>query len=354
MNLIRKTLFAFCPLALFAADELIVENGLSPREFYDGKKPVQFTLKLDAPADAAKLLYVSSKNFNYEINGEKALKLKPSPDRKTFTGEIPVVQRYWNPFVWRFWRYSDGRMQVIPVITRAGKEIRLPKKPIAQNIRFTRDLMLAGNALPGGGIFDTGLTTDGNNSMAYVQRMHFNPDKGSAEMWLFLPLQLNRKSGIVFFLQAEDGSPWSYHQLSIPANTRKLEYMVYRKEKSSRITMRENIMEEDFVHVKVCWDISANRMELFVNGKSAGTAPYTLPYGGRKSSISFGGRIHYSKNGLMLIGCGQMALDEFRITDNPVFGKVPDQPFDNDESTYLLLHFDEKNFSEDSCTRKRP
>lgn len=350
MSLSNKIFIGLFPFVLLGADELKIETTMAPREIYNGSQPLKFTLTLDQPADSAKLIYFTPRNVYFQINGENTLSLKPSADKKVFTGELTNIKNYFHPQLNRNGKYGKERISVIPAVTRDAKEIRLKAEPFPRPFAFPHDLMITGNALPSTGKFDTGINFDGKTAMAAIRKIDFDPEKGSVEMWVFLPLVIQPKSGIVFYLECADGSPWSYHCLSIPAKSRKLDYLVYyhKERKISRIRTEE-ITNDDFIHVKTVWDIHKKKLELFLNGKSAGTIPYTVPSGGKKSMIFFGGRIHNTKEGPVIIGNSQMVLDEFRVTNNPKFDKVPENPYIDDPGTFLLLHFNEKDFIKDSC-----
>ena len=240
-------------------------------------------------------------------------------------------------------------MQFIPVVTRQGKEIRLANTSLPYRFRLNHDLMLQGKLPLGSGKFDTGLHFDGKTAMAGMRRLKFDPEKGSVDLWIFMPLVLQSQTGIVFFIQCEDDTPWSYHQLSIPARSRKLEYVTYRhKERKNNLIRSKDIESDDFIFVQCTWDAAANKMELFIDGKSVGTSSY-MPAGGKMSSLTLGGRLHFSPKGPVSLALNQMVLDEFHVTCNPKKLPVPDKPHEKTADASVLFHFDEKTLTENIC-----
>lgn len=349
MNYATLILTGLFPMLLLSADTLEVRLAPGSKAPYTGKQPLEFTLKLDQAADAAKLLYLTPKKYYFQINGSSALPLVPSPDKRTFTGRLPEIRTFFNWIIYAAWNNTPDKMQFVPVITRQGKEIRLKSASLPCKFRLDHDLMLQGNLPLGTGKFDTGLHFDGKTALAGMKRFRFDPQKGSIDLWIFMPLVLQPKMGTVFFIQSENGTFWSYHQLSIPAKSRRLEYLTYRhKEKKSCRIRSGEIESEDFIFVQCTWDAAANKMELFINGKSAGTSSY-MPAGSELSSLTIGGRIHNSAQGPQAITLNQMVLDEFHVTSNPQKLPVPDKPHVKTAEASVLFHFDAGDLTRNIC-----
>lgn len=320
---------------LAVADTLTIE----PQTLAE-QAPVKVTLTLDAPADSAYLELKSYKRPFY-LNGSDKISLTPSSDKKTFTAEFKP-ESFYHPVYAAGKTNGGGALEATPVVSRAGKAERLKTAVPWKQLKMLNIPMKA-NQVPGGtGKFGKALSFDGKNAMAAVNQVSFSADRGTIEAWVFLPLMLKKESAIIWFIQSADGSPWRYHQLTVPANSRKVQYLTYNgapENAVSQITSGE-ITSEDWVHVAVTYDLAAKKMELFVNGKSQGTAPYTIPCGGRKGDLNLGARIHNTGDTYQFIGGCQMLLDDLRISDTVRPNTVPEKALEKDANTLLLLGFD--------------
>ncbi len=309
-------------------------------DILDTAKPVTVTLTLDKPADSA-CLELRAYQRPFQLNGSDRIALKPSADRKTFQAQFPA-ETFYHP-VYATGRNNGGSaLEAVPVVVRNGAEIRLKAAKPWKLIR-TFPLPMKANAVKGcDGKFGRGLAFDGKDAMAAVNRMRFHAERGTIEGWFFLPLLLKKGSSILCFIQSADGSPWRYHQLSVPANSRKVQYLTYNgqpKNAVSIITSKE-IASEDWIHIMATYDLSAKKMELFINGESQGSAPYTVPCGGKTADLNIGARIHNTGNTYQFIGGCQMMLDDLRISDTVRPAAMPEKALANDANTLLLLGCD--------------
>ena len=309
-------------------------------DILDTAKPVTVTLTLDAPADSASL-ELRAYLRPFQLNGSDRITLKPSADRKIFQAHFSP-ETFYHPVYTTGKNNGGSALEATPVIVRNGTEIRLKtEKP--WKLIHTFPLPMKANAVKGcDGKFGKGLAFDGKDAMAAVNRMRFNADRGTIEGWFFLPLLLKESTSILCFIQSADGSAWRYHQLSIPANSRKVQYLTYNgqpKDAVSIITSKE-IVSEDWIHIMATYDLSAKKMELFINGASQGSAPYTVPCGGKIADLNIGARIHNQGNTYQFIGGCQMLLDDLRISDTVRPAAMPEKALENDANTLLLLGCD--------------
>ncbi len=318
------------------ADTLTVQ----PQKILAEQTPSKITLTLDQPADSATLELRSYKR-PFHLNGSDQIVLKPSDDKKTFTAELKP-ESFYHP-VYNAGRVNGaGAIEVIPVVTRSGKTERLKAFHPWETLKITALPQKANQVKTGYGKFGKALSFDGKDAMAAVNQVAFHDQKGTMEAWVFLPLMLTKSNTILWFLQSADGSPWRYHQLSVPANSRKVEYMTYNGETQnpvSRITSKE-ITGEDWVFLAATYDLAAKKMELFVNGESQGTAPYTVPCGGKRGDLNIGARIHNAGDTVKFIQPTQMMIDDLRISDTLRGKTVPSKPLEADANTLLLLNAD--------------
>lgn len=205
------------------------------------------------------------------------------------------------------------------------------------------------------GKFGSALTFDGNAAMMAVNRTKFNAEKGSVDGWFFLPLQANANEQIVFFIQSADSSPWSYHQVKVLPDSRKIQYLTYAsgQVKPVHAITSQEITDEDWIYVVINYDLATKKMEFLVNGKSQGQNTYDFPVGGSIADVNIGARIHNQGLDYKIISASQMMIDEFRISDvvrtaNP----VPGMAFNPDDNTLLLLHFDENGILKNAVTKQ--
>ena len=320
---------------LAVADTLVIEPQTLNEQI-----PVKVTLTLDAPADSA---YLELKSYQrpFHLNGSDRINLTPSSDKKTFTAEFKP-ESFYHPVYAAGKTNGGGALETTPVITRGGKVERLKTTVPWKQLKMLSIPMKANQVLGSTGKFGKALSFDGRNAMAAVNQVPFNSDRGTIEAWVFLPLMQKKESAIIWFIQSADGSPWRFHQLTVPANSRKVHYLTYNGAPGnavSQITSKE-ITSEDWVHIAVTYDLAAKKMELFVNGESQGTAPYTIPCGGRKGALNIGARIHNTGNTYQFIGGCQMQLDDLRISDTVRPKAVPEKALEKDANTLLLLGFD--------------
>lgn len=346
-NIILAAL-ALGSITLAAADTLSVTLP-KKRNKYTGKEPITFTLKLDAPADKASVNF-SFRNHPLYLNGKTSIELKPSADKKVFTATIDKLENYGAPSLVRRSAQPSAYFGFTPVVTRADKTVT--GKKVQPKFYFNldqqiSDIFVVGTVAQGDGKFGESFTSGSQVTLGAIHQYDFNPNKGTIEFFVFLPTTLSKNESILYFTQG--GKTWSYHAITLLPNSRKLSYMTYSYgSKANAIRMKKDLYIDDFVHVMATWDIDAKKMELFVDGKSVGTAPYTKPCGGKKSSSTFGGRYHFVKGAVNIISSCQLAMDELRISGVVRKPEVPAKPYAVDKDTYVLFHFDGKEFLKDS------
>lgn len=335
-----KTLLASasaCFSFLAVADALTVEPKI-----LEEQTPVKIVLTLETPADSA-FLELKSYQLPFYLNQSNRILLSPSADRKTFAAEV-TPETFYHQLYGAGKPNGAGAIEAIPVVTRGGKEERLKTVHPWTQIKMLSLPQKVNGVVGGLGKFGKGLCFVGEEAMAAVNQVPFNAEKGTIEAWVFLPLMLKKEGAIVWFIQRADGSrPWSYHQLTVPANSRKVQYLTYNGQPRNAVgwVLSKEITGEDWVHIAAVYDLAAGKMELFVNGESQGTAPYTVPCGGAKGDLNIGARIHnISLNTSKFIGGCQMQLDDLRISNTVRPGTVPAKALEKDEATLLLLGSD--------------
>ena len=336
--------FGVMMLTIFAdADQLKIESSIPVNGTLNENERIKIVLTLDQQADAASIEMQDYLKRPAYLNGSRKIELMPSSDRKTFQKELAVSNFYSPTLVSGRVLYRES-IFFIPVIKKGQDEIRLKAEKMPWGFKPDSVVMTAG-ALVADGKFGKALTFDGKTAMASVNRTKFNPEKGTVEAWVFLPLLINDKEQTVFFIQSADIPPWSYQMLMIQPGSRKLKYMIYggnKQVKPIREIISQEITDENWVYVAITYDLAAKKMELFVNGKSQGQGAYDFPAGGKISDVYIGSRIHNKGTDYDIMFSCQMMIDELRISDEVrPENSVPEKEFTADANTLLLLHFDD-------------
>jgi hypothetical protein len=208
------------------------------------------------------------------------------------------------------------------------------------------------------GKFGEGLSFNGKKDMLRLKKIPFNPKKGTIEAWVFLPMLLDTKyNSVIMFIDRHPSTkvPWSYHWLAM-ASGRRIKYVIYKsgEAKSTYEMSSKSIASEDWVYIAVTYDITQNKMELFVNGVKQASGKYPFDAGSDICYLSIGSRIHNKVGGYDVIFPCQMLIDEIRIsTIIRKINDIPKAPFTVDKNTALLLNFDGKNHPENILSKKR-
>ena len=185
------------------------------------------------------------------------------------------------------------------------------------------------------GRFGSALAFDGIEDAVVAPDSGFADEAGSLEAWVYLPAAPQAAESTI--LRLDGGGPWTYHIIRRWPGASSLGYSTYDGETVRSVSSGE--LAEGWHHVLATYDAERGTSELFVDGKSCGTAPYVRT-SCANTPLYIGG-----------IGAGHMGLTR---TGNPFAGRIdevrvsstvrsPDleQPPVADEDTELLLRFDE-------------
>lgn len=326
---------------LLPADNVKVE----PLPVLQKNVPCRFTMNLDQPAEAAYIEFSSGKQDLF-LNQKKRLQLNATKNPKLFTAEL-IPENLFHPALRSGSPFFDGKiLQLTGIVWRSGQETSFPVGIVWDKIQMPLILQKANDVLSGYGKCAQAACFDGRKSIAAVNRMPFHAEEGTLEAWVFLPPLLSENSAVIAFLQSADGSPWRYHMLQVPENSRRIQYLNYFGSGTpavQTITSKE-IYLEDWIFVCMTWSLKQQKMELFINGESIGTAPYLQPSGGKIADLNLGARIHYQQPNYRIISPCLMMLDELRISKVVRPSQVPESKYRIDEDTLLLLDFDGLEF----------
>jgi len=333
-------LSAMLPWSLLYATDTLTVQPVTPARIITGKDPIRIELKLDYAADAARVDFVvpwSKPPVKMQINGVYQMVLKPGGGLNTFEGELTIKDFYGDGYTLDTRRsLTPGSIAFEPVVIRNSQETRLAPVKSGFTVNTGNLVCPVNQPLLTDGKFGQAIAFDGEKSIAVIPLFNFNPGKGTIELWFFQPMILPKEDAVVFFLQST-GPVWTYHCLLIKANSRKLQYYTYNGA-GSRIILSKELTDENWIKATITFDVAANKMEFFVNDISQGVEKYDAPIGSKESRLEMGGRLHRANK---LVQTGQMLVDEVRISDIVRDGTVKQSaPFETDNNTLVLLHFD--------------
>ena len=183
------------------------------------------------------------------------------------------------------------------------------------------------------GKFGKALSFDGVDDAFTVADCRFTDEVGSLECWAYLPAKPQPAESTI--LRLDGSNPWTYHIIRRWPNSSALGYTIYDGQTGSSVSSKE--LTEGWHHILATHDITAGKMELFVDGVSQGTAKYLL-------TTCQGAVLNIGGIGGTTVGNPFAGLiDEVRISSVVRKPEVDAAggPYGTDVSTALLLHFDE-------------
>ena len=186
------------------------------------------------------------------------------------------------------------------------------------------------------GRFGKAWQLDGQRSVLSVAGPGFDDAVGSLEAWIWMPAEVQpNKHGTILRLDGDD--PWTYHIVQRDMNSSSISYTTY--DGSAGHGIASPPLTEGWHHVLATHDLGAGKTELFIDGRSVGTAPYvrttcrraTLNVGGLSSDSGAAGNPF---RGL---------IDEVRLSKvvRRVAADGGGGPYTLDAATAVLLHYDE-------------
>jgi hypothetical protein len=181
------------------------------------------------------------------------------------------------------------------------------------------------------GKFGKSMAFDGSNQAISISSHGFSDEAGTFEAWVWLGPQ-RTPAGTIFRL---DGSPWTYHIVDTQGDA--VRYVVYDGKAGHSVTSARLV--NGWHHLCATHDAGNGRMELFVDGASAGTAVYTRTTCGGAANLCLGGYLADSKAGNVFRG----RLDEVHVSRfaHPPAADWASRPRPIDAGTVVRLSFDE-------------
>lgn len=181
------------------------------------------------------------------------------------------------------------------------------------------------------GRFGKALRFDGQQTGLTIEDCGFSDTRGTLEAWVRMPKEQQDHHGTILRLDGRD--PWSYHIVQRPPNSDCIGYWVYNS-KAVRVVVSKPLTE-GWHHVMATYAVDPNRIELFIDGASHGTAEY-LQTTCKGVPLTIGAVKPFPTLGNVFAGL----IDEVRVS-GIVRQPTLDAPHTADADTLLLLHCDE-------------
>lgn len=185
------------------------------------------------------------------------------------------------------------------------------------------------------GKFGRALACDGEKTALMVGDPGFSDEAGTMEAWVWMPAEAPpAKHGTI--LRLDGDNPWTYHIVQRDMKTSSISYVTYDGKAGRGIA--SGPLAEGWHHVVATHDLAAAKMELFIDGKSVGTAPYVKTTCSR-AALGIGGiPSDTGPTGNPFRGL----IDEVRLSR---VVRAPADcaggPYALDADTTVLYHFDE-------------
>ena len=165
----------------------------------------------------------------------------------------------------------------------------------------------------------------------------FNDEQGTMECFICAAgKEEGPPTGGILFRIGDDKNGHYIYNVGDPAA---LSYETYVNGQASKIRVPEvwKKLGPGWHHLMATWDAAAGKAELFLDGKSMGTAPYT--------KASCAGSPYFGIRGdTNNIPNAWGPLDEVRLSKVVRKPVVPTEPYQTDDDTLALLHFDEPSY----------
>ena len=188
------------------------------------------------------------------------------------------------------------------------------------------------------GRFGQALQFDGVDDGLWIAESGFDDEAGTLEAWVWMPAE--PQAGESTILRLDSPKPWTYHILRRVTKQSSLSYTVYDGKQGKGITSQP--VAEGWHHVAATHDASKGQLELFVDGRSQGTAPY-LKTACRNAPLNIGGIVQMQVGNSKVSNPFRGKIDEVRVSRvvRQFKATAPPGPYEPDAQTGLLLHFDE-------------
>jgi hypothetical protein len=185
------------------------------------------------------------------------------------------------------------------------------------------------------GRFGRALKFDGRTSAFSLPSCGFCDARGTLEAWVWLPAEKQKTHGTI--LRTDSDNPWTYHILQRDAGTSRVSYTTYDGKQGRGVASGE--LATGWHHLAATHDAVAGRMELRVDGRSVGTAPY-VETACKDALLGIGGMP--AAAGAAPGNPFRGLIDEVRVSSVVrSMAEAAGGPYRADDQTTVLLHADE-------------
>jgi len=165
----------------------------------------------------------------------------------------------------------------------------------------------------------------------------FNDECGTMECFVYVGASTNETTTGWMILRVGDEQN-GHIVMTRKDEATKLNYLSYETYvggQANKIAVKQPWWDRQpgWHHVMVTWDAKAGKSEAFLNGKSVGTAPYAKTACNQAPFFSVRG------DGNSVPNCFG-PIDEVRLSRVVRQSVVPEKPYETDDDTLSLLHFD--------------
>ncbi|OGV74380.1 MAG: hypothetical protein A3K19_27225 [Lentisphaerae bacterium RIFOXYB12_FULL_65_16] len=135
------------------------------------------------------------------------------------------------------------------------------------------NVAVRGTPQPVDGRFGRALRFDGKTALR-VTAPGFRDDAGTLECWVRLPKDTPAPPGAGTLLRLDGANPWTYHIVEAGNGARKIKYVTYDGKNGTAVVSGD--LAPGWHHIAATHSVADKKLELFIDGKSQGTAAFNL------------------------------------------------------------------------------
>jgi hypothetical protein len=308
----------------------VTSPAFETKQSLDINDSITITLTLAEAAGSAQVEFFDSYLCSpVRLNNQEAIELKAADNTKKVWKTTVDVKSLAMPNLKKGEQVKPNRLLL--KATTAGGGLKAPLwtgNPFPCNLADSVQVIGAPKFMSGK--HGEALSFDGKADSLLIP-CDIDDKKGTMECWVNVSPTLETTANI---LRIDGSLPWSYHDLSISGESRKLSYKVHVGDEGISVT--SSPLGDGWHHVMATYSLEAGQIELFVDGNSEGTANYTVPTTCKGHPLGVGG---YILGKVMSPYAG--LIDEIRVSN--VVRPAPADgagPFEVDENTVVLIQGD--------------
>lgn len=183
------------------------------------------------------------------------------------------------------------------------------------------------------GKFGRAIFLDGKSDVIAVRDPQWHDECGTIQFWIKID---GASSGNIIRIE---GQPWSYHLIS--QNGRKIRYQTFDGKNGTGIESDD--LSDGWHYVAATYAASAQKQELFIDGKSCGSGRYYVTQCKFAELLGVGAIVEPFSVGERPQQLWRGCIDELKISKLPYDGILPgDRPPVSDKNTIIRFSFDEE------------